>query len=155
MKQLPEEGGFYIETYRSQETIGPEALPERFVGRRSLGTAILYLLTANTVSKLHRLKSDEIFHFYLGDEVTMLQLFPDGSGKLVRLGNNLSDGERPQVLVPGGVWQGSYLRGGPHGYALMGTSVTPGFEFEDFTRGEWSELVRLYPDHSELIEKLT
>ncbi|MHC4645378.1 MAG: cupin domain-containing protein, partial [Planctomycetota bacterium] len=81
MKPLPQEGGYYVETYRAPEKITRTALPERYAAQRCSGTAILYLLTPETVSALHRLKSDEIFHFYLGDPVTMLQLHPDRSSE--------------------------------------------------------------------------
>ena len=154
MKPLAKEGGFYVETYRSQETIGAEALSKRFEGRRNLVTAILYLLTTDTVSKLHRLKSDEIYHFYLGDEVTMLQLFPDGSSRVVTLGCDIADGQLLQAVVPRGVWMGSLLKSGGE-FALMGTTVCPGFELEDFESADREQLLKLYPSQSELILKLT
>lgn len=154
MKPLPGEGGFYVETYRSKEKIGPEALVEGLKGQRNLGTAILYLLTADTVSKLHRLKSDEIYHFYLGDEVTMLQLFPDGSSRVITLGCDIADGQSLQVVVPQGVWMGSLLKAGG-GFALLGTTVCPGFEFEDFESADREQLLKLYPSQSELILRLT
>jgi len=154
MKTLPKEGGFYVETYRSQETIGPEALPERFEGRRSIGTAILYLLTADTVSKLHRLKSDEIYHFYLGDEVTMLQLFPDGSSRVITLGCDIAGGQLLQVVVLQGTWMGCLLAAGGE-FALMGTTVCPGFKFEDFESADREHLLKLYPSQREFILKLT
>src|SRR5262249_996461 len=99
LKPLPREGGYYRETYRA-----PESLRER-----SLCTAIYYLLTPDTFSALHRLPVDEIFHFYLGDPVQMVQLHPDGTGRILTLGPNLSAGQSPQVVVLGGVWQGSWL----------------------------------------------
>ncbi len=154
MKPLPKEGGFYVETYRSEEKIGPEVLVERFKGQRNLGTAILYLLTADTVSKLHRLRSDEIYHFYLGDEVTMLQLFPDGSSRAITLGCDIADGQLLQVVVPQGVWMGGLLRAGGK-FALMGTTVCPGFELEDFESADREQLLKLYPSQSELILRLT
>jgi predicted cupin superfamily sugar epimerase len=154
MKPLPKEGGFYVETYRSQETIGQEVLPKRFKGRRNFGTAILYLLTADTVSKLHRLKSDEIYHFYLGDEVTMLELFPDGSSRVITLGCSIAHGQLLQAIVPQGVWMGSLLKTGGE-FALMGTTVCPGFEFEDFESADREQLLKLYPSQSELILRLT
>ncbi len=154
MKPLPGEGGYYVETYRSKETIGREALSKRFKGQRNLGTAILYLLTADTVSKLHRLKSDEIYHFYLGDEVTMLQLFPDGSSRVITLGCDIADGQLLQVVVLQGVWMGSLLKAGGE-FALMGTTVCPGFEFKDFESADREQLLKLYPMQSELILRLT
>jgi predicted cupin superfamily sugar epimerase len=154
MKPLPEEGGYYIETYRSKEKIGPEVFPGRFKGQRNLATAILYLLTVDTFSKLHRLKSDEIYHFYLGDEVTMLQLFPDGSSRVVTLGRDIADGRLLQAVVPQGVWMGCLLKAGGE-FALMGTTVCPGFELEDFESADRERLLKLYPSQSELILRLT
>lgn len=154
MKPLPKEGGYYVETYRSKEKINPEALVEGLKGRRNLCTAILYLLTADTVSKLHRLKSDEIYHFYLGDEVTMLQLFPDGSSRVITLGCDIANGQLLQVVVPQGVWMGSLLKAGGE-FALLGTTVCPGFEFEDLEPADREQLLKLYPSQSELISRLT
>jgi predicted cupin superfamily sugar epimerase len=80
---------------------------------------------------MHRLRSDEVFHFYLGDEVEMLQLWPDGTGRRVGLGSDLAAGMLPQTVVPQGVWQGSRLvRGGR--FALLGCTVSPGFDYADF-----------------------
>ena len=154
LKPLPEEGGCYVETYRCDEHIPVDALPYRYSGVRSFGTAIYYLLTADTFSTLHRLASDEIFHFYLGDPVEMLQLYPDGSGKVIALGHNIPSGQQPQVVVPRGVWQGARLIPGGK-FALMGTTVAPGFEYTDYEGGQREELVRAYPQFRELITALT
>jgi hypothetical protein len=102
LKSHPQEGGYFIETYRSLESIPEEALPDRYKGYRSYATAIYYLLTPETFSSIHRLQSDEIFHFYLGDPVEMLQLFPDGSGKIFILGTDILNGMKPQLIVPRG-----------------------------------------------------
>ena len=113
----PCEGGFFRETYRSHLTIPAGALSDEYSGERRASTAIYYLLTPDTFSEIHRLPTDEVFHFYLGDTVEMLQLHPDGSGEVIRLGGNLSAGELPQVLAPGGSWQGSRLV--PGGRAML------------------------------------
>jgi len=155
LEPLEIEGGWYHEYWRSSFQITPGELGGEYPSARSLGSSIYYLLTSDNVSAMHRLPSDEIFHFYLGDPVEMLQLFPGGEGKIIRLGTDLAAGERPQVLAPGGVWQGCRLAGGKFGFALMGTTVTPGFEFEDFTRGDYGELVSQYPQYSSLIKILT
>src|SRR5207249_287657 len=118
----PREGGYFRETYRSAEAVAAEALPARYGGTRHHGTAIYYLLTPTTFSALHRLASDEIFHFYAGDPMRMLQLFPDGSGATVLLGPDVTRGQNPQVIVPRGVWQGSVLEPGG-AYALLGCTV--------------------------------
>src|SRR4030043_1480467 len=154
LKPHPEEGGYFVETYRSAENILEGALPIRYKGARPFGTAIYYLLTPETFSAMHRLQSDEIFHFYLGDPVEMLQLFPDGSGKLFILGSDILNGMLPQVVVPQGIWQGTrLLRGGD--FALLGTTVSPGFELADYEFGRRDELVKSYPKFRELIIALT
>ncbi len=105
---------------------------------------------------MHRLPTDELFHFYLGDPVEHLHLFPNGTGRVVRIGPDLLAGERPQVLAPRGVWQGARLApGGSHGYALLGTTVAPGFDFADYEGGRREELIASYPAFRELIEALT
>ncbi|NQT19987.1 MAG: cupin domain-containing protein, partial [Planctomycetes bacterium] len=130
------------------------ALPPEYGAARSLSAAIYYMLVPGSASMLHRLKSDEIFHFYLGDPVTMLQLHPDGHAETITLGQRIAAGERPQVVVPSGVWQGSFLNDGGR-FALMGCTVAPGFDFDDFELGVRGELAGRYPDQAELIERLT
>jgi predicted cupin superfamily sugar epimerase len=144
LKPLPVEGGYFAETYRSART---------FDGR-SGGTAIYYLLTPDTFSALHRLRSDEVFHFYLGDPVRQLQLRPDGTGREFVLGGDLSAGQVPQLVVPAGVWQGSVLEPGGR-FALMGTTMAPGFDFADFQAGDRAELTAAYPAFAEMIGRLT
>jgi predicted cupin superfamily sugar epimerase len=100
------------------------------------------------------LQSDEVFHFYAGDAVEMLQLLPDGSGRVVRLGMNLAAGERPQVVVPRGVWQGSRLAPGGR-WALLGCTVSPGFEFEDYASAGRAELAAKWPEFAAMIGTLT
>jgi predicted cupin superfamily sugar epimerase len=154
MKPLPHEGGYYVETYRASEKIGPQALPPRYAGDRSFGTSILYLLTPATFSALHRLKSDEVFHFYLGDPVTMLRLHPDGTSEIITLGHDILNGQRIQLTVPAGTWQGGFLNEGSR-FALMGTTVAPGFESADFELAARAELLEQYPDQRDLILRLT
>ena len=150
----PKEGGYYVETYRSDEHIPTVALPGRFDGQRPLATAIYYLLTPDTFSAMHRLLADEIFHFYLGDPVEMLQLLPDGAGRVITLGPEILKGMTPQVIVPRGVWQGARLCPGGR-FALLGTTVSPGFEFADYDSGHRDTLVESYPDFRDLIVALT
>ena len=139
----PVEGGFFRETYRSTATIGS----------RSLSTAIYYLLTPKTVSALHRLPGDELFHFYLGDPVRMLQLWPDGSTRTLTIGADLTAGHVPQQVVPGGVWQGSILIDGGK-FALLGATMAPGFDYKDYESGDRTELTARYPEASVMIERL-
>ncbi len=150
----PREGGYFRETYRSPETVSEKTLPSRYKGIRSLGTAIYYLLTPQAFSAMHRLQSDEIFHFYLGDPVEMLQLWPNGTGKVVVLGSDVLKGMQPQVIVPGGVWQGARLMKNGK-FALLGTTVSPGFEFADYETGQRDDLVRTHPQFREVIIALT
>lgn len=144
----PEEGGFYRETYRTKSDFEPGG---PFDGIRSVGTAIYFLLTPETFSEMHRLPGDELFHFYLGDPVDMLLLYPDGTGETRALSSDLTIG-RPQILVPGGVWQGSRLRLGGS-FALLGTTMGPGFEFSDYERGT-TALLESHPDYAEGISSL-
>jgi predicted cupin superfamily sugar epimerase len=154
LKPLPWEGGYYHETYRSAETIPASALGGRYAGERSVSTAIYYMLTPETISAMHRLTGDEMFHFYLGDPVEMLQLFPDGSSEIVTLGQDIFNGMKLQQVVPGGVWQGSRLvKGGK--FALLGTTVAPGFDFADFAMGDAGELKRRYPARAGMIGELS
>jgi uncharacterized protein len=148
------EGGFYRETYRCEEILPTEDLPDRYSGSRVFGTCIYYLLTADTYSMLHRLQSDEIFHFYIGDPLEMLQLFPDGSGKILRIGTDLQQGMLPQVVVEKGLWQGLRLCEGGE-FALVGTTVAPGFDFRDFETGDRKSLLKAYPAFSKMIRALT
>ncbi len=151
---LPQEGGFFTETYRSSDTLPKNQLAHIYSSERNLCTAIYYLLTRDTFSAMHRLASDEVFHFYCGDSVEMLLLHPDGSGSLVRLGIDILSGERPQVVVPRGVWQGARVRDGGS-FTLLGTTVTPGFDFADYEHGERDRLTADYPDFRDMITELT
>lgn len=151
---LEAEGGDFAETYRATEVI-PRGLPGHlWADGRPFATAIYYLLTPGTFSALHRLRSDEMFHFYLGDPVEMLQLDPAGEGRVMALGTDLAAGQRPQVLVPRGVWQGSRLLPGG-GVALLGATMSPGFDRRDFELGSRDPLVSRYPAHTERILALT
>jgi len=154
LKIHPKEGGYFVETYRSDETIPEGALPKRYRKVRTYATAIYYLITPESFSTIHRLKSDEIFHFYLGDPVEMLQLYPDGAGKIIILGSDLLNGMKPKVLVPKEVWQGGRLLPGGR-FALLGTTVSPGFEFKDYEAGQRDQLAKSYPKFRDLIIALT
>lgn len=154
LEPLDREGGFYSETYRSGETISWNALPLRYREDKALGTAIYYLLTADTFSAIHRLRSDEVFHFYAGDPVEMLQLRPDGSHNIIVIGSDIEAGHEPQVVVPRGVWQGCRLKPGGR-FALMGTTVCPAFDPDDYEHGGRDALISKYPACAEMIRELT
>jgi len=154
MKLLPVEGGYYSETHRADHILSESSLPEKYNYERSLSTAMYYMLTPDTKSLLHRLPTDEIFHFYLGDPVLMLQLYPDGSTNKVILGQDIKQDQSVQVNVPKGVWQGSSLLEGGK-FALMGTTMAPGFDFADNEIGKRDGLIKLYPSSEDLIKQLT
>jgi predicted cupin superfamily sugar epimerase len=154
LEPLTIEGGFFRETYRSDGHIPQSALPATYTGPRAFSTCIYYLLTPDTFSVIHRLPGEEIFHFYLGDPVEMLQLHPGGRGELITLGSDLRSGMRVQHIVPGNVWQGSRLKDGGR-FALMGTTVAPGFDYDDYQAGDRDELSLQYPSFSEAIRRIT
>jgi uncharacterized protein len=152
----PIEGGFFRETYRSAGSIPAGNLPTgyRTEAVRSFGTAIYYLLTAETFSEMHRLPTEEVFHLYLGGPVRMLQLFPDGSGRELIIGSDVLAGQQPQVIVPPDVWQGSRLEPGVE-FALLGATMAPGFDYDDYEQGRRGDLTARYPDYAEVIRQLT
>ncbi len=144
----PVEGGHFRRTFTSAANVD---LPR---GTRPQGTAIYYLIEAGTFSEMHLLDSDEIFHFYLGDPVEMLQLYPDGDSSVLTLGSDLEAGQRVQVLVPTGVWQGMRLMGSGK-LALLGCTVVPGFNYADYHNASHQELAARWPQQSALIRALT
>ncbi|HKC05470.1 MAG TPA: cupin domain-containing protein [Methylomirabilota bacterium] len=152
----PVEGGYFAETYRCPDLIPAAALPAHYGTPRAASTAIYYLLTPDTFSAMHRLASDEIFHFYLGDPVEMLHLHPDGTHQVLVVGPDLEAGQRPQVVVPRHIWQGArLLPGGRHRYALLGTTVAPGFDYTDYETARRATLLTTHPTAKALILALT
>ncbi|MCB9681277.1 MAG: cupin domain-containing protein [Alphaproteobacteria bacterium] len=137
----PEEGGWFVETWRSPEPWGPDP---RFAST-CLSTAIYYLLAPGSISAMHVLPGEEVFHHYLGDPVHTLLLHPDGRHEVVTLGSDLRAGHRPQLVVPGGVWQGALLAPGGRA-ALLGTTMAPGFAYADYVHGDIDDLARRWPD---------
>jgi uncharacterized protein len=154
LEPLAGEGGLFAEAYRSTHRLPKEALSRCYAGERSLSTAIYYLLTPETFSAMHRLRGDEVYHFYLGDPVEMLKLKPDGSAEALLLGQDLGGGMRLQQVVCGGTWQGSRLVPGGS-FALMGTTMAPGFDPADFELGKRDVLSAQYPVYAPLIAMLT
>jgi len=148
----PVEGGHFRRTYTSKLSV--EVQRGSGPATRAMGTAIYYLLEPGTFSEMHVLESDELFHFYLGDPVEMLQLWPSGETKIVVLGPDLAAGQQVQILVPAGVWQGTRLLGNGK-VALLGCSVVPGFDFADYTSGNCTELIATWPEESDRIRSLT
>ncbi len=148
------EGGWYRETYRAAETIPHAGLPARFAGARPFATAIYFLLTAETFSALHRIQSDELWHFHAGSTLTLHLIEPTGTVRALRLGPDVAHGDFFQAAVLAGCWFGAEVAA-PGSFALVGCTVAPGFDFADFELGERKELIRRYPAHRALIERLT
>lgn len=150
------EGGYFRETYRASEAIARAALPERFDGPRSFATAIYFLLTRDAFSAFHRIRSDELWHFYAGAPLTIAVLDADGRGRLAThaLGRDPTRGESLQVVVPAGAWFAAEVAS-PGAYALVGCTVAPGFDFADFELATRANLLDRYPQHRGVIERLT
>jgi predicted cupin superfamily sugar epimerase len=148
------EGGHYRQSYRSDLSIAREALPRQFTGARSVSTAIYFLLEGENFSGFHRLLSDELWHFYTGTPLLVHVIEPDGRYAEIQLGSDLEAGQIWQAVVKAGCWFASCVRD-PASFALVGCTVAPGFEFEDFEMGERKGLTRLFPQHRDLIERFT
>ncbi|MGC4063970.1 MAG: cupin domain-containing protein [Polyangiaceae bacterium] len=151
------EGGYYRETHRAtQRVTRDESDLELAFNRRSLSasTAILYLLEKDDFSALHRIQSDEVWHFYAGDPLRVVTLKPSGEREDFMLGANLDRGERFQACVPAARWFGAHLETN-RGFCLVGCTVAPGFEFADFELGTRSKLLEMYPQHAAIVQALT
>ena len=156
LKSLPIEGGLFFQTYCSPESFTRDQLPGRYPVSKPFGTAIVYLLTTDpdSFSALHKLPTDEMYHFYLGDPVELLQLHPDGRSERIILGQDLLNGQKVQHVVPRDVWQGSHLLPGGQ-FALLGTTMAPGYTDEDYVGGETETLIAAYPEQEKQIRQLT
>ena len=148
LRPHPKEGGFFRRTYTASGTVNLSR------GTRPTSTSIYFLLEPEAFSQMHVLDSEEVFHFYLGDPVEMLQLNPDGSSAVFILGPDLQAGQQVQFTVPAGVWQGTQLIGDGK-VALLGCTVTPGFDFADYRSASYAELVAKWPGEAERIRALT
>lgn len=148
------EGGYYRETYRSRETIPASALPDRFEGSRDVAALIYFLLPADSFSALHRIRQDEAWHFYDGTPLTLHQIAPDGTYTTQTLGRAVQMGHRLHTVVPAGTWFGATVDA-EEGYALIGCTTAPAFDFADFELAEAESLSASYPEHQSLIQRLT
>lgn len=148
------EGGYFRRTYRSDVMIAREALPLGFGGTRAASTAIYFLLEGENFSAFHRLRSDEVWHFYAGSPLVVEVIDPAGSRSLIRLGDDFDAGQVFQAVVPAGCWFASHVADWK-GWALVGCTVAPGFDFEDFEMARREQLVKDYPQHAALICRLT
>lgn len=146
------EGGHYVETFRSLTRVTPAGAtrPDQV---RAGSTAIYYLLAAGGLSALHRVTADEVWHHYAGDPLELHTIDPSGLHSTARLGRDLVAGERPQAVVPAGVWQAALPVGAA--WSLVGCTVAPGFDFRDFELPERDELVERFPLLRDVIVRLT
>ncbi|MFH0735742.1 MAG: cupin domain-containing protein [bacterium] len=148
------EGGYFKEVYRSNEIINIQGLPQRYGGERNFGTSIYFMLKSGQKSYLHKLQSDETWHFYYGCSIKIYIITPDGKLRKIMLGNNIFNREVLQFTIPKNSWFGAKPKESDS-YSLIGCSVYPGFDFADFELGDRSELLKLYPQHENIIKKLT
>lgn len=153
LKRHPE-GGYYKEVYRSSGKIPSEALPDQFGGNRSFGTSIYFLLTSESFSSFHKIYQDETWHFYEGSTIELHTISPNGTHKKVKIGARPEKSEIFQFTVSGGHWFAARVIE-EDSYALVGCTVMPGFDFDDFILGKRSELTALFPQHSSLIAEFT
>lgn len=147
------EGGFYTRTYESEEHIPAAALPARFGANRLISTAIYFLLEGTDYSAFHRIKSDELWHFYAGGGLHIYVIHPDGRGEILLLGSDLDNGYRFQQLVKAGCWFAS-RPANKKSFALVGCTVAPGFDFADFEMAKQDELLNIYPQYQQWIQQL-
>jgi predicted cupin superfamily sugar epimerase/mannose-6-phosphate isomerase-like protein (cupin superfamily) len=157
MQKVPQEGCWFSLAYSSDDTLEGDSLPARYAGRpHSAGNAIVAVETSRDFSAMHRLQSDEVWHFYAGSPIDMLLLFPDGHGQKITLGPNVLAGQLRQFTVPRGVWQGSTPQThAPTAYSFFADQLSPGFDYADFEIGYRDALQRQYPAFARDIEHLT
>ncbi|NER12020.1 hypothetical protein GWK08_01075 [Leptobacterium flavescens] len=148
------EGGFYKEVYRSNDSISRVALPNKFNGKRSYATSIYFLITSGNFSAFHRIKQDEIWHFYGGSPLYVHCIDENGNYIRNEVGMDIENGQAPQLVVPAGVWFGSSVKD-DNSYSLVGCTVAPGFDFDDFELAEREALSTEFPQHSNIISDLT
>ncbi|MEM7333607.1 MAG: cupin domain-containing protein [Chloroflexota bacterium] len=147
LEPLPHEGGYFRRTYLAKDTVPADALPKRYGRSMPIGSCIYYLITIDNFSAMHRLQTDEIYHFYSGDPVELLLLYPEGSGEIVKLGTDFGAGMHPQFVVSRGAWQGSIVQpNGDFGYALIGTTMAPAYDDASFELGNKADLMAQYPE---------
>lgn len=148
------EGGYFKETYRSEGEIKGESLHADYKGKRNYSTCIYFLLTSDTFSAFHKIKQDEIWHFYDGSPIRLHTISEAGKHTEYIIGRDLSKDETPQLIVPGNHWFAAKVIN-KNDYALVGCTVSPGFDFTDFELPSRKELLSKFPQHKELITELT
>ncbi len=148
------EGGFFRETYRSSEYISSNELGPKYPGKRNYATCIYFLLTSNTFSAFHRIQQDEIWHFYQGNPISLHVISEEGTYEKITIGNDLSQNQSPQYVVPGGSWFAAEVIG-ENTFGLLGCTVAPGFDFMDFELPKRNLLIKKFPQHRVIVERLT
>jgi len=148
------EGGYFRQTYKAELLLPKTAMPAEFAGERAASTAIYFLLSGDDFSAFHRLRSDEIWHFYVGSPLIVHVIEPKGEYRAILLGSDLEADEVLQAVVPAGCWFASHVAD-RRSSTIVGCTVAPGFEFEDFEMGKRKELVSMYPQHRAVITRLT
>ena len=146
--------GFVAETYRSPLKIPGSALPQAYEGDRPFGSALYFLVTPDAQIVLHRIRSDQLYHHYLGASLEVLLLYPDGTGEVVTVGSDLGAGQRPQLFLPGGTFHTSRLAPDAD-YALLASTEWPGVEPPDVEHGDAEALMQAYPDLRDEIRAFT
>lgn len=146
--------GFVAETYRSPMKIPGSALPQAYEGDRPFGSALYFLVTPDAQIVLHRIRSDQQYHHYLGASLEVLLLYPNGTGEVVTVGSDLGAGQRPQLFLPGGTFHTSRLAPDAD-YALLASTEWPGVEPPDVEHGDAEALMRAYPDLRDEIRAFT
>lgn len=154
LEELPLEGGYYRQTYVADDEILKEHLPERYAENKSTCSAILFLLTPESFSALHKLPTDEIYHYYLGDPAELYELLPDGTASKVILGADIVNGHKVQHVARRDAWQGSRVAPGGE-WTLLGTTMAPGYTQADFELGSAASLISKYPSQEQIIRVLT
>lgn len=148
------EGGYFKEVYRAEDKIEMASLPIRFSGDRNFCTSIYFMLAGNDKSHFHRIKSDEIWHFYAGTALILHQIEANGNYSRIKIGNEILSGETPQAIIPHGNWFAAEVED-KNSYALVGCTVSPGFDFADFELAEQKDLCEKFPQHSDMIKRFT
>ncbi|HOZ30665.1 MAG TPA: cupin domain-containing protein [Bacteroidales bacterium] len=147
------EGGFYRETYRSEIVMPQEILGEEFSSNRNVSTCIYFMLTSDSFSAFHRIKQDEIWHFYRGSAINLYLISPVGEFSVLKIGNDILNDEVPQFVVPAEYWFAAEVVE-KDSYSLVGCTVAPGFDFADFELAEKDKLRKLFPNQEDIIKKL-
>ena len=148
------EGGYYRETYRTDEHIPADALPDRFDEGRDVAALIYFLLPSDSFSALHRIRQDEAWHFYAGSPLTLHRIAPDGTYSTCTLSRAVEEGHQLHTVIPAGSWFGATVATND-GYALVGCTTAPAFDFADFELAARADLTDAYPQHQDLITRLT